>query len=171
MCNSSRRQEGKNGRGNSWQSICVLASWMKVSVDFGLKGLTCAFQTLVKRCWRSIPSTPITCSSFNKLTQSDSIAQFVPTCKRLLKSPLKDPFRWQQRDLNGSPVTRKKPQISAVFWQCALPRADGISVLVPASGCSFPSEIGRTTSIWIVAYLRLLKGGLCWHADPQFCVW
>ncbi|KAK1893275.1 RNA polymerase II C-terminal domain phosphatase-like 3, partial [Dissostichus eleginoides] len=44
------------------------------------------------------------------------------------------PFIRLQQDLSGSLVTRNKPQILAVFWQCALPCADGISVLVPASG-------------------------------------
>ncbi len=29
-------------RRNFLQGICVLASWMKVSANFGLKGLTCA---------------------------------------------------------------------------------------------------------------------------------
>ncbi|KAI4821025.1 hypothetical protein KUCAC02_028977, partial [Chaenocephalus aceratus] len=44
------------------------------------------------------------------------------------------PFIRLQQDLSGSLVTRNKPQILAVCWQCALPCADGISVLVPASG-------------------------------------
>lgn len=64
-------------------------------------------------------------------------------------------------DSSGTWTAHQWPGTSLKSVQCfgsvPLPCADGISVLVPASGCSFPSEIGWTTSIWIAAYLRLLK--------------
>ena len=120
-----------------------------------------------------LPLTEPSALLCHKLTQRDSNAQFDLMWKRPLKSSLKDPFRRWQPDPGVSPVTRNQPQISAAFWQRSLPRADGISVWVPDSGCSFPSQIGWTTSIWSAAYLRLLKqglSGLCWHADPRLCV-
>lgn len=145
-----------------WQDICVSASWINVDESwcgFWPQGShLCTPSSADKAFLRPV----VTFSAFsNRLTQSDSIAKFNSTWKRLLKSPVKEPFRLWLQGLSGSLVTRIRPQISAVFW-------------LLHQGLLFHQKMGWTTSIWIAAYLRLLKAGLsglCWHAVPQFCVW